>query len=414
MNRKIIKTFQTNIKEFDAGNITQEDSKSILNNTNISLKSTENSFVIKTRLYQLNACKKILMLQSIFSSLMTEKLYLYDNFIKVSIRIYTDSNEYYYNGSSWQVSNTLWCTEKQACENLQSFILPANKKIGFIIKVEKDVNYIAGTKIELEEIKILCQCNINYTEDYLYKTFCDKVEKECKGQSRLIIKDFLGSKFNLKNLIEESKRLYKNVEVIEVYNITNDQNEINNLFLSYDINTGNCQLNTSISITCELLVYFKYSPSVQVAKSVDYFELSSLPSITVFDFQEMIVNYGSHKYGITIFNNDTGEGYRSYFPKTCDYEFQVFIDAKSNYDYLYLKEAFQKWIRENIMLKTWGMDEEYDMIQIIGFDDGTVPSISDIRHGIIRIQIKNVILYELDSYQETALKIINYDLEKKE
>jgi hypothetical protein len=414
MNRKIIKIFNTNYNEFSSGNIVQLDTNSKINKTNISLDLTKNSFLIKTRLYQLNACKKILMLQSIFSELTRKKINVTEDFIKVSIRVYTDSNEYYFNGTSWQISNSLFCTEKQACENLNLFTFPANKKIGFIIKVEKDVNYIIGTKVELSDIRILCQCNLNHTEDYLYKTFCNKLETECQGQSRVIMDNFIGSKFNMISLIDESQRLYKNATPFEVYNLTVDENEITNLFSSYNSVTGECQLNSSISTNCKLIIYFKYNPTVQVSKSVDYYEIASIPSITVFDFQEMITHYGSHKYGISIFNNDTGEGYVSYFPKTCDYEFQAFVDVKSNYDYLYLKEGFQKWIRENIMLKTWGMDEEHDMLQITGFDDGTIPSMSDVRHGIIRIQIQNVILYELDSYQEVVVKTLNYDLKKKE
>lgn len=412
MNRKIIKLIPTTHAEFEAGNILLLDSNSEPKTHHIKMKSTASNFTIKTKLYQPNACKKILMCQSYFSDATLKKKRDISNFINVSIRVYTDTNEYYYNGTSWVISTSLWCTEKQACENLYKLTPPDNKKFGFIIKIEKGGNYVIGSPIEIEDFRILLDCRLNHTEDYLYKTFCNKVETECQGQSRIIF-SILGSKFNFADLITESGRLYKNSIPFEIYNLTTDPNENNNLFSSYNSVNGDCQLNTSITQDSELIVYFKYNPTVQVTKSVDYYELASMPCITVFDFQEMIKYYAGG-IGLSIFNNDTGEGYTSYEPKLCDYEFQAFIDAKSNYDYLYLKEAFQKWIIQNILLRTWGLDEQYDMMQVTGFDDGTIPSMSDTRHGIIRIQIQNVILYELDSYQDKMLQQVIFDLKKKE
>ena len=250
---------------------------------------------------------------------------------------------------------------------------------------------------------------MNHTEDYLYKTMVRKLETECFGQSRLIVGGFKGDRFNFKSYIEEQKRPYKNFVPFEVYDIENDPQEMENLFLEYTNDI--CKLTKDIYDKTRIIVYFRYNPTAQVTKSVDYYELASYPTLTIFNYQELDVFYGNSKYGVDIFNNHNGEGYVSYEARLVNLNFQILIDTESNYDLLHLKEGLQRFLKENILLTTWGLDEQVDLCVQANMNDSTIPNMSDIRHGIIKVEMQNAVYYDQDVYAENPIKQINFTVE---
>lgn len=292
----------------------------------------------------------------------------------IGFKLKTTAGNYWWTGSAWTIAGAGdWSTEQEINDNIATFPISTigNKGIGVVINlVTTDDNLTP----ELLEIKLLGEFDIEFFEDLVYDTIIRKLNTEFRSSATIVFPSTGGSSVNLNVLLENKG--YNVTGIKKVIDLTNDPLRLANLFQSYTpgaarqdgfTNDPGVVVFSQVIVNGNLTqITFEYVPEIMVNTGVDYFEVPKFPSLVFENIEEIDIR------GFKI--KDTNSRERDFIrdkialtavleisPEQRDYRFNYAVFTGSQEDQMRLPEDLKRFLAQNKVVKSWGLDQDYDV-----------------------------------------------------
>ena len=319
----------------------------------------------------------------------------------VHLRIADANNQYWWNGTSWEVNSTNWNTEGEISTNLSTFPL-TNTKITIYVNIRTtDARYTP----QVSEIKIAA--NLHYEAahfDYVYETVIPAL-KTIRPIGRLAIDSDGTNSFDFMR-DRDFDSSYNMDEIVAVYNMTQDPNRFNDILQSVtssvvtvpgheDDKQYNVTLSTTPADGDELRVYFNYEPYVTRLTSRDAAE-GTVPAIIVRDIDFTDAAAFNPEDQI-IYNDDTGQGIQVPTPRATNMVVTLELETDKNYDLSNLKSTVDTWLNEaTITSNALGLG--FDVISYGNFNLSHNPNTDDLRAARVTFTINRIVFFERPAF----------------
>jgi hypothetical protein len=288
----------------------------------------------------------------------------------LGFRLGDGTDEYYWNGSSWEVNVVDWNTEEEIATNISTFPV-TEKKIQVIINL---VTTESDKTPEIQEIRVLYDSDIEFQD-----------ENEIRGIGRFLVNKLAtGTTIDLTN-DHPLETPYDVTGIDSVYNHTDDSGHFTDLFSSYNVNTKVITLNTSVDQGKDVWIRFYYRPLIAVSTDVEYIESDGVPALHITNIEEM--------------NDKKISGHTSVRDKAAG----TAVKLKNP-----RVDEVRSFFENNIILNSSGLDEDYPMVLSRGYDSRSRIAERPTLEGNLRFVVKNILYsyrQEENVYIVTAFEI---------
>jgi hypothetical protein len=400
--KKLIKTFE--FLEKERADLTLGSEKIRLNPGThyIQLTATnakynlDSDIFFKTKIFQPSTVKQWLGFQADINHKLVDNVQV----TSAGFRLSDGTDQYYWNGSSWEVNTTDWNTEGDIAVNITSFDVTP-KKIQIICNLKTTDKFLTP---ELIRVKVLWGSNIEFEEDLIYKTLIPSLKENIRPIADLHgLKGVTGSTIDLNDYNIETP--YDITEIDSVYNITDDSDQFTNLYSSYDINTKIITLTGSVDQNKTIKVRFYYKPNIAVNTSQDYLEVGKVPSIILDDID--LVNSKIQTISDNVINKGDNTAVKVLPSIQGDLDIQIIYMADKQIDLTRLGDEIKRYFIIHRTIRSVGLDEEYDLY----FQEKGNYTLSANREGLqsaaVRCRIKNVNYIVQGSQDKYAIQKLN-------
>lgn len=314
----------------------------------------------------------------------------------VGFRLSNGTNQYWWNGASWEINTSSWNTEIEVATNIGSFTI-ADQKLQVVINL-KTTNPTVTPLVR--SVKVLYDGDIHFQEDLIYRSLVPSLDQQVRPKGRTRIKLAANSSTVDISVIETPY----NIESIDgAFNHTDDPEHLTDLYQSYDSGTKVVTLSSEQSAGKVIHIDFLWKPEVIVATSQDYTELEKVPSIVLNDIN--FVDASETGVGDNcVFNKGTFSGWKVGTPIQGDLEFTMRLITDKSVDLMRLSDEVKRWIMNNRFLTSFGLDEEYRLWLINEFDMTTAANKEDIHSGRLVFRLVGALFLEQDAEQVYAVK----------
>lgn len=194
---------------------------------------------------------------------------------EVRLRITDGTSQYYWNGSAWTATTTLWSTPAQVNANLSSW---SSTSLGFVVNLKTADVTLTPT---VSRIRVLHSVDLpSYMNDIVYDTVIAAFQDNIRSVAFLAVESAGSTSVDLNDYDLESDYEIKSID--GVFNDTSDPTHKTDLLASYNAATKVITLSSPVLAGDTIWINFKYAPQVSYRASQDYTEIATLPSI-VFD-----------------------------------------------------------------------------------------------------------------------------------
>lgn len=321
----------------------------------------------------------------------------YEIVTETNFRLGNGTDEYYWNGSTWEVNDTDWNTEKEIADNISSFPVAA-KKIQVVINLKTtDKNYTP----EVEEVKVLYSSDIEFLEDLIYRSFLPTLREELKPIGDYAIDlEAATSTIDL-DTTYPLETPYNLIDIDSCFNDTDDPEHLTDIFQSYDLNTKVITLTGSVAQGKRVWIRFVYVPEIMVTTSQEYSEVDKVPAVALTDINENV----GFKTGIidAVTNKDEGTAVQVVVHQT-DVEVVLRIMTDKDKDQKRIADELEEFFANNLFLRSRGLDEKYALLQTSGYDQRNVITQKELHSGFLRCIIEKALFYKEQSKDVYAIK----------
>jgi hypothetical protein len=302
-------------------------------------------------------------------------------------RLGDGTDEYYWNGSSWEVNTTDWNTSAEICTNISTFSV-SSLSIQVIINLSTtDEEYTP----EVDSVKILYSCDIEFQEDLFYKSLLPDLKENIRPISDYPIKMTEDSDtIDLENDFP-LKTPYNIVDIDSVFDHDSDENHLTDLFSSYDEGTKVITLSQSLTTGTKVWIKFIYEPEVAITTKRTYSEIGKVPCIVISDINSVGRKEGQGSK--TVIDETTNEGVKVFPPIHNDFELVLRCLTDKARDQIRLTEEIKRYFRQNTILRQRGTDEECSIHVIDDLDMQNPFGSSEIEISFLRVLIENALFY---------------------
>lgn len=315
-------------------------------------------------------------------------------------RLSDGTDEYWYNGASWEVNTTDWNTEAEVAANISTFPV-TSQQLQIVIQL---TTTNLGFTPELVEIRVLWASDIEFHEDLVYRSLVRALRDEVRPIADYYIKP--GAATTTIDLDDYPlKTPYNVVGVDSVYDYNDDSDRVVDLLDSYDSGTKVITLNATLPQDHVAIVRFIYEPEVSVTTSQDYHEVAKVPALILDDID--FVDAAPLAANDWVVNKGDGSAVKVYAPIQGDLEVTLLALTDKGVDQQRLKEALQQFFGNNPTLQSTGLDEAYTLWLIDEYDMRNTPSPADIHTGRVRFRIRDVVVYARDSVDSFGVQRFN-------
>lgn len=320
----------------------------------------------------------------------------------VNFRLGDGTDEYWWDGGAWVVNTTNWNTESEVANNINNFFW-TQKKIQVVSNL-KTTNKLFTPK--LKEIQILYESNVQFQEDLIFRSLVPMLKSQTRPIGNLQLT--LGIDTDSVDLANDYRMQtpYDVVDIDSVFNTTDDQNQENDLFDSFDYASQVITLATIVSAGKNLKINFVYRPKVAVTTSQDYTEINKVPAIVLDDINLLDANEVSIPTFVSNKSNNTAVEIKP--PIRGNLEIVARIITDKAIDQARLSDELKRVISSNPLMKSVGLDEDYRLQLLDEYDMRTVANSSDLQTGILRFAIVGALFYirgSIDKYVIQNLEI---------
>lgn len=297
----------------------------------------------------------------------------------------------WWNGSAWVAAGpTNWNTVNELAANIGTLTPPA---LEFSILVNLVTTDPTVTP-HLRELRVLGDFEFEWWDDLIYDTLIRSLTESIRATTDLEfavavdtnVLDF-ATEYPLEN------KGYNFTGVRSVYNITDDPNRLQNLAGAYTPgpsnpdgtnNPGSVALTTTVVAGKQLRVSLEIVPEIAVQTNQDYYEPERLPAIIF----EKIEDVGSgdrsdqahnNLPGIAVRNVAAGTAVDVGAPKQFSVRVNYIVMAMLGADQAKIATALDKWVANNRVLRTWGLDEKVRVEQENSLGTDSKSDLNDVR-----------------------------------
>jgi hypothetical protein len=349
--------------------------------------STDSDLYASTWITNPNSVKQWQGFECIIENVVDEDL---NELTGVNFRLTDGVSEYWHNGVDWEVNSVDWNTEEEVANNISDFSI-TEKKIGVIVNpYTLDSSYTPLIK----GIKILYSSDIEFQEDYIYRTLVRQLKEQIRPIADHAIKLAVqSSTIDLDDF--EIETPYDIIDIDSVYNETNDPDHFVDLLQSYNDSTKVITLSTTID--ADEIAYIKliYRPVVAVTTGLDYYEVTKLPTLTLTNIN--LINTTELSYSDSVLNKSTGIGVTIKPPKRSDMDVSLNIITNSAKDQVRLADELKRFFDNNSYLTSWGIDEKFRLQLLEEYDGQVGEQGSGVYAGKLRFLIIGTLYYLQDA-----------------
>lgn len=307
----------------------------------------------------------------------------------VQFRIYDGTNDYYWNGAAWVVAGASdWNTEEELNANLSSFNVLPNRQ--FAVTMNLFTTDREATP-SIYEIKLLTEMNIDYVEDIVLRSLLPSLESEVRPVTNLgHILPFTTDVSTIDLNDYETNTSYNIIDVVGVYDFTDDDELLYNLLDSYNPSTKIVSLSSDLPATHRPLILARYQPEVVYIQHQDYYEVAKLPTLLIQGLEiptEAFYNLVAQE---GIVDRATGDAKIIYEPTRATFEFRIHGLTASVVDEMRLITKLNEYFNNNLFLRSVGLDELYRMRVVREFRDMSNANKADERAYWTRFNIFDV------------------------
>jgi len=316
----------------------------------------------------------------------------------IGFRLSDGTDEYYWNGASWEVNTTSWNTEEEVAPNISTFPV-TDRKLQVVINLKTTDG---GYTPKLGLIKVLYSSDIEFQEDIIYRSLVPSLREQIRPISDYPIELVAATdQINLKGDYKLDTP-YNILSIDGVFNHTDDPDHWTDLYQSYDSVTQVITLSEEVGVGKVVWVRFIYEPEVAVNTSRDFLEPERVPAIILDD-----VNYieaAPLAQDDSVVDKSDGSAVKIPAPIQGNLEIQAFILTDKDRDQHRLADQVKKFFEDNPFLRSRGLDENYRLWLVEEYDMRAEANSADIRTGRCMFRIENVRYWLKDAVEMTAVK----------
>lgn len=306
----------------------------------------------------------------------------------VAYRLTDGTNQFYWDGSDWTVSTTLWNTEAEVADNISAFPATA-RALGIVVNlVTTDERYTPGVEL----IKVLYEAQIDFQKDLIFRSLLPALKGIEAISEMVLVWVATGDTQTLSDPLTQTPYNFTGV-IDAVYNNDDDPDHMEDLLLSYDSGTRLLTLDESIAANKKMWVRFKYKPEAAVTTGRSYTEIGKVPVLVVSDITLVDSADPMGAYDEVV-NKRTGQGTRVANPYTADIEFTLRVLTDKAGDQSTLADAVMKFFRNTPLLKSVGMDEPYRLWLLDEYQGEGVTTQEEVKAGRLRARIMRALFFD--------------------
>ncbi|PNX51454.1 MAG: hypothetical protein BV456_03060, partial [Thermoplasmata archaeon M8B2D] len=200
------------------------------------------------------------------------KNYLNIKLTNSQFRLGNGTNEYYWNGSDWEINTTDWNTEDEISEHINTFD-STEKKLQIIINLFTDDSRYTP---KIYEIRVLYTSTIDFQDNLIYDSVIPKFKELRPISDHIIIMPSDSDEIDLNDFVLDTD--YEIIDIDSCFDYTNDSDKITDIFSSYDNNTKIITLSETVTESNKVWIKFIYRPLVAFTTGEDYIEVSKVPA----------------------------------------------------------------------------------------------------------------------------------------
>jgi hypothetical protein len=314
-------------------------------------------------------------------------------------RLSNGTNEYYWNGASWEINVVDWNTETDVANNISTFPF-TEQKIQIIVNLLTiDSRYTP----ELKEIKVLYSSNIEFQEDIIFRSLVPLLKNEIRPIADFpIVLEETTSTIDLKT-VYELETPYDIIGIDSVFDYTSDPNLWTDLYQSYNPSTQVITLSQAVTSGNTLWIRFTYRPLIAVTTDQEYTELDRLPSVLISDID--LRNEKKINQYDWVANKGQGTAVLIEGALQKDIYLNVKTLTANERDQTRLADEIKRFFANNKHVTSIGLDENYDIVQQVPYDARTYPGQKGIHTGNTVLRVVGVLFLpktERDVYIVTS------------
>jgi len=311
-------------------------------------------------------------------------------------RLSDGTQELYYNdgAAAWVPAGAgNWNTEIEVATNIDKFPAVA-KKIQVIVNLATSN---ADFSPEIASIRLLYESDFEGLEDYIWRSLIPDMRTKIKPVADHHIASDGTSSIDLANDFK-IETPYNILSVDSVYNLTIDPGKVADIFDSYvpgpNQTPGVVTLSSSPAPGDTVLIRFLYVPEIAVTTSQDYTEIEKVPQIV---FEDITQDRSMETVGRDfVINKGTGAGKAVKATQNDIVLLCRWITDKSK-DHARLADAIKKYLGNNQLLTSVGLDEQFRLWLVDEYDQRTFPSQQEMHAGRLRFRIVQALFYDSDA-----------------
>ena len=287
-------------------------------------------------------------------------------------RLSDGTDEFWWNGLSWEVNTANWNTENEVAVNIPSFSA-APRKLQVIVNLQTSNELVTP---ELVEIKVLYKAKLDSElEDMLLRSLVWSLNNGVAFITRFPIQQSTtGATLNLGDYRIDGD--YTVLDVDSVFNNDADPEHNDDLLSSYDPNTGVITLTSSIDAGTNLWLRLRCVPVVAVETSRDWYEVEHVPSLIIERYEESNMAAGAEEDYVG--NKVTGEAVVVPPPLQGTLECVLVGITANLVDGLRLSNAVKRYFNNNPFITSTALDERYRLWLVREHEQSGEPNSKDL------------------------------------
>lgn len=317
----------------------------------------------------------------------------------LGFRLSDETDEYFWNGSNWEINVVDWNTENEVSANIATFPT-TSKKLQIVINlVTTNANY---TPI-VNEIRVLYTSTIDFQDDLVYGSIVPVLRTINPISDFLVTLTSTTDEIDLNDFPLQTP--YNVVDVDSCFNYTDDPLKATDVFSSYDTGTKIITLTGAIDSGKKVWIKFIYQPVIAVATDQEFVEVSEVPAIHIVGIDILRNALVNNTTGVR--DKGAGTAVKLTRARMKTFEFTVAVLTSSQIDQQRLQDKVRDFFADNITINFSGLDVEHTMYISDEFTAQTGIKDQSTYTGIFRFIVKDVVFYEKtqDLYTVQEFKI---------
>lgn len=301
----------------------------------------------------------------------------------LQFRLSDGTTELFWDGAAWSAAGASdWNTEEDIATNISTFPV-TSQSLGVIINLSTTN---ASYSPRVYAVKVLYESDIETLEDLIFRSLIPELRSSLQPIAEVVAKSDGTDK-----VVLTLESTYDITGIDSVYNLTNDQNKLVDLFGSYNPTTKTITLSAAQTLGDTLLIRFVYSVEVGVTTSRDYTELAKVPALVIEDYKSVrTTRIGEHE---SVINKATGDGWQMQEGAQYDLDLPLLIVAAKEKDATRIGEEVRRFFGEHTIYRLRGTDEDVGLIFIEEVNPQTYPSPIGLHTARAKGRIKDALFY---------------------